>query len=146
MEQTLTVTDINSQDVGLVWPLVEAHLQGALERSTGEYLMEDIIQGLSLGYFRLWVVYDKRKKILASAVCEMREFPRKKICFILLMGGEGMEDWLDSIWAIEDWAKQNGADAVAAYTRPGISKVLKGQGYSSPYIVVQKELTDRRLH
>lgn len=146
MEQAITVTDVNIRDIDTLWPLVKDLLQRAIDRNQGEFTLEDIYDSLVLGTMTLWIAYDKDRKIQASAVCEMRRFSQRLICYIILLSGEGFEDWHWAINAIEEWARENGADAIAAYTRLGFIKTMKKYGFRVPYTVIQKDLTDRRLH
>lgn len=146
MEQTITVTDVLTDDVDVLWPKVEDILTRAVERNQGEFTLEDIHSGLLSGNLTLWIAYDKEGYLLASAVCEMRLFPKRKICYILLMAGEGFNDWNWAINCIEDWAKENGADAIAAYTRRGFVRTMWDFGYQEVYTVIQKNLDERRLH
>lgn len=146
MEQIIKVTDINTSDVDMIWPQVKAYLQQAIDRNQGEFTLDDVHLGLITGFMTLWIAYDKKGKILAAAVCEMRDFAKRKICYLLLMAGDGFDDWSWAINSIEDWALQNGADAVAAYTRRGFVKPMKDYGYREVYTVIQKELNERRYH
>jgi len=143
----ITVTDINTGDVERLWPKVKGMLQLAVDRNQGEFNLDDIQCGLNSGVMRLWVAYDNdTNEILSAAVCEIRNFPKRRICYIVLMAGEGFDDWNWAITCIEDWARENGADALAAYTRRGFIKTMKNYGYAEVYSVIQKELTDRRIH
>lgn len=146
MEQAVKVTDVNTEDIELLWPRVEPFLQGALEHSQGEYSLEDIKLQLMTGLMRLWIAYDEEGIILASAVSEIRIFPQKRVCFVILMGGENMERWLHTSAAVQHWAMENGADSVVGYVRKGLAKKLKDFGYREIYTVVQQDLVNRRLH
>lgn len=142
----MKVTDINTEDVELLWPRVEHFLQSALDQGQGEYTLEDIKLQLMTGLMHLWVAYDEEGIILASAVSEIRNYPQKRVCFVVLMGGEDMERWLHTSAAVQHWAMENGADAVRGYVRKGLAKKLKDFGYRDIYTVVQQDLVNRRLH
>lgn len=146
MEQTLIVTDVNAEDVDKLWEMVKGNLEHALEYSRGEYTIEDIYWLLLSGDMRLWIAYDAAGKLQTSAVCEMRSYPQKVICYIVLSGGGSFANWKYAVDMIEDWAIENGADAVCAYTRPAIAKGLREHGYASAYTVIHKDLKERRLH
>ena len=146
MEQTITVTDVNTEDVDKLWWMVKDLLQLAIDRNQGEFTLEDIQTDLLAGHTRLWIAYDEDRKVKACAVCELRKFTQRKICYIILLAGEDFNCWHWSINAIEEWARENGADAIAAYTRKGFIKTMRKYGFREPYTVIQKDLTDRRLH
>ncbi len=146
MEQAITVTDVNMEDIDTLWGGVKDRLQAAVDRNQGEFTLEDIRNELILGTMTLWIAYNKAGAIKACAVCEFRIFPRKKICYLVLMSGEIFADWHWAINAIEDWAKANGADSIEALTRKGFAKLMRPYGYREPYTIIRKDLTDRRLH
>ena len=146
MEQTLTVTDVKTEDVDVLWDSVESYLQVAIDQNQGEFTLEDIRQDLLEGLMTLWIAYNKKGELLACAVCEMRQFSQRKICYIVLLAGTGFDNWHWAINAIEEWARENHADALAAYTRKGFIKFMRQYGFREPYTVIQKDLTDRRFH
>lgn len=144
--EEIIVTDVNAEDVDILWPKISDHLQAALDRGQGEYRLEDIHNYLIEGQMRLWILYDREGRLLSSAVCEIHDYPQKRVCTVVLTGGETVDHWAYGMAAIEDWARQNKADAVVAYTRRGIAKLLQQNGFTETYTVVQKELSERRLH
>lgn len=146
MEQTVKITDVKTEDVELIFPQVKEHLEEALRYGLGEYSIDDIYIGLVTGLMHLWIAYETGGKIKASAVCEIRNFPQKKVCHILLMGGQDMASWFHAHEAVEEWAQENGADVMTAYTRKGMVKLVGHLGYTEQYMVITKELTERRLH
>lgn len=142
----MKITDINTEDIDTLWPFVEDFLQSALDQGQGEFELEDIHLCLITGLMRLWIAYDINGNIVASATTEIKQFPRKKVCFVVLLGGKDIDDWLHGSLALEQWARENGADAIVAYTRRGLAKKLKDHGYREVYTVVQQDLVQRRLH
>lgn len=145
MEQII-VTDVDAEDVEILWPKIRDYLASALEHGQGEYNIDDIHYSLLDGSMRLWILYNADGELLSSAVCEIRKYPQKTVCYVILTGGDSIEHWSYAMAAIEDWALQNGADAVAAYTRRGVAKMLQSSEFNTVYTVVQKELSERRVH
>jgi len=146
MQVDLTVTDVKTEDVDTLWEGVAPQLQRAVDQNQGEFTLEDIRYDLLQGQMTLWIAYDADARLQACAVCEMRQFAQRKICYIVLLAGEDFQSWHGSINAIEEWARENGADAIAALTRKGFIKTMRQYGFREPYTVIQKDLTDRRLH
>lgn len=146
VEQTVTITDVNAEDIDILWEKVKGNLALAIEYSRGEYTLEDIHLSLISGFMKLWIGYDKDGKLLASAVCELVNYPQKKVCYVVLAGGGFFDIWTKASVCIEDWALANGADTMAAFTRRGVAKKMKAFDYNEVYTVIQKDLTKRRLH
>ena len=69
-----------------------------------------------------------------------------KICYVVLAGGGFFDIWVEASICIEEWARANGADSVAAFTRRGVAKKMNDYEYKEVYTVIQKDLTKRRLH
>lgn len=146
INNSITVTDVRTEDVDIMWESVAGYLQDAVDQNQGEFTLEDVRHDLLTGRMVLWIAYDKDARLQACAVCEMRRFTQRTICYIILLGGDGFDNWHWAINAIEEWARENGADAVAALARKGFIKTMRQYGYREPYTVIQKDLTDRRLH
>lgn len=146
MEQAITITDVKTEDIDILWEKVKGNLELALEYAQGEYTMEDIHLALIEGKMHLWIGYDEDANLLASAVCELVKYPQKTVCYVVLAGGGFFDLWSEASVCIEDWAKDNGAHAIGAYTRKGLVKKFQAFGYSTAYTVVLKDLTTRRLH
>lgn len=147
MDKTIKITDVNTRDIGMVWGSVNVLLQHAVDKNQGEFNLDDIYVSLLQGHMRLWLAYKERTgEVKSAAVCELRRFPLRNICYIILLAGDGFGEWSWAINSIEEWALDNGADAIAAYARRGFLKPMKDYGYTEVYSVIQKELTDRRLH
>lgn len=146
MEQTVIITDVNAEDIDILWDRVRDNLSLALEHSRGEYTLEDIHLQLISGLMKLWIGYDEDGKLLASAVCELVNYPQKTVCYVVLAGGGFFGIWTEASMCIEDWAVANGADSIAAFTRRGVAKKMQAFAYNEIYTVIQKDLTKRRLH
>lgn len=141
----MKVSDVNTEDVFLLWPQVKDQIESAIKQSNGEYTLDDVYYGLSEGYMRLWIVYEG-SQIIASAVCQISHYPNKIVCWIMFVGGKGLEEWKEESAAIERWAIENGAESMMMYARKGFEKILQPYGYHSTYTVIHKELTQRSFH
>ena len=145
MGETIVITDVNPEDVSHLWEDVEDFLQDALDHGRGEYSMGDIHLNLISGLMTLWIGY-KDGKILSCAVCEIVNYPQKKVCYVVLAGGGFFGIWTQASICIEDWAMANGATTMAAFTRRGVAKGMKEFDYREVYTVIQKDLYKRELH
>lgn len=144
----INVTAIDSEDVTIIWPMVRETLESVISRSS-DYTLHDIHVGLLTGQMKLWVSYEKRlegNKVRSLAVVELRQEANRCVCFILFAAGGTLEDWEIGSECIEDWAVQLGASAIQAHTRPGVIRRFTNSGYKPVATVVEKELTQRRLH
>ena len=146
MEQVINVATIEPNDVDKVWPLVREDLAVAVEQSQGEIGLPDIHVALLTGLMRLWISYNSDGTVRSSAVVEIRVTPQKRICFILFAAGGTLNDWDYGSEVIEQWALEQGADVIQAFARKGVVRRFEHLGYQPVYTVVQKDLTQRRLH
>lgn len=89
----------------------------------GKINLQDIYEGCLDHRYTIWLIYhDDVKGVFFTRI---GVFPRKRICEIMLMNGEGMEEWLEiGIEKVKDWAKSQNCDSVEIYGRPGWSRVL----------------------
>jgi len=146
MEQAITITDVNTDDIDILWEKVKWNLKLGVDEEAGEYTLEDIRLALLSGEMKLWISYDETGKLLASAVCELVKYPQKTVCYVVVAGGGFFGIWIEASVCIEEWALANGADAIAALTRKGVAKKMREHGYMETYTVIQKNLKQRRLH
>lgn len=146
MEQAVKITDVNVEDIDVLWGMVEPLIEKGLEHTLGGWNVDDIYRALHDRNVRLWITYTDDGKILAAAICEIRKFPQRTVAYILIAAGKDIELWEAHYESIGEWAMENGADVLVAYTRPGIAKRLKPYGFKSKQVVIVKELTRRSLH
>jgi len=143
--QTVTITDINTEDVPRLWPFVSAQMERALRHGVGDYTIEDLYQNLTRGQMRLWIAYSAGE-ILASAACQIVRQAHESVCYLVTLAGEDMDVWEHGLQCIEDWASANGAVKMIAHTRKGLAKRCKAFGYQERQIIIQKPLVARILH
>lgn len=141
----ITVTDINPQDIDKVWPLVRGTLEPVVEK-TPDYTMPDIHVGLLTGLMKLWISYEETGKVRGVSVVELRHYHERTVCFILFAAGGDLSDWDLGSSCIEQWAMEVGAEAIQAHARKGVVRRFAAAGYRPISTVVEKELTQRRLH
>lgn len=138
------ISFVPADRVDTVWDFVSGYVQQAIEHSMGELQLSDIRAMLSVGALQLWVVTEGMH-ISAAIVTELKCFTTLKICNILLLGGQGLERWVQLIGDIEAWALSNGADTVTCFSRKGFIPILKEFGYGQQYVVLSKKL-GKRIH
>ena len=125
------------EQVDDAWPAVEYWIEDALKRSGNLYLPEDIREECKRNAMQLWLVAHEHN-IKAVVVTCVIEYPRKKICQILICTGEGREHWQEMIALLEGWAKENGCDVMRPIARKGWARLLKD--YRQTHVVLEKDL------
>jgi hypothetical protein len=72
-------------------------------------------------------------------VTQIVVYPQHKVCLVVALGGEGLDEWFDELMdTIESWAAQNECRYVEEYGRKGWLKVGKKRGYGEVYTVMRK--------
>jgi hypothetical protein len=127
------------EQVDDAWPVVETWIADALERSGGVYLPEDIKDACERNAMQLWLVTDEGD-IRAVVVTAVIDYPRKKVCQILICTGEGRGQWQEMIGLLEQWARDNGCDIFRPVARTGWARVLKPFGYRQTHVILEKDL------
>lgn len=121
------------------WKWVEPFLLAALAKNNGEFHLQDIKEGLESGKQALWLAVEEGH-YKGCAVVEFRRFPCKKVCYIVLLGGEDFSSWAAQDSVFNAWVKANGAVGIAAYVRKGFVPVAKPYGYRDIYTIIYKDL------
>lgn len=132
---------IKWHDIPLYWPTVKDWIAQALTHGAG-YWPQDIYQRLMYREMTLWLVRDGEDAICACAVTQLWSQPRVKVCDLLLVGGEGLENWAHLIGKIEDWARSQGCVETRAHGRAGWKREAKTFGYEQLHVVFRKRLDE----
>lgn len=129
------VVPVISYDIAGVWGLIRPWMDRALAAEKVQlYGLGDIYRALLNKEMQLWLANDM------CCVTQIQNYPKAKVCVILLLGGEHPERWLDGIYVIEDWAKQLGCAETRVHGRRGWERLLKPYNYIHESTVLVKEL------
>lgn len=125
-----------SEFVHRIWVEVEPFIESALEYSDGKYSASDIRTALICREMQLWVYAGE--KIEAVAVTQLQVFPKKRVCFFVIVAGRHARNWLSEEKLILNWAKAHGCNSIEAFARPGWTKLVKD--YQPIHVVLRKKI------
>ncbi len=138
---TTFLTGIPSQEIDEIWEACEPFIERASKKGQSEMTSQDIYNFCKDAKMQLWIVFDSEANIKAVVTTEIINYPKKKVCRIITLGGKEIDNWLHSITVIEAWAEENGCHAMETFCRKGFIKKLEHYGYEQTYTVLGKELT-----
>ena len=107
-----------------IWWKIEEHLLRMSPHSEGELEPDDFFESLINAEMHLWVAI-KDEDIIASMITQFVAYPRKRVLRIISIGGDSMDQWIDQLPMIEDWALTMGCTSIECWGRKGWLKVLK---------------------
>ena len=137
MAETSRLVCYSSKQIHYVWPQVFPHIERALDRGSN-YTLDDIFLGLSKAEMQLWVWQGVcRPKIHAAMVTAIQTKNDTKFCLLLAIGGEKMDEWVEYLPVVEEWAKQEGCEEMRIYGRIGWARTL---GFDVKYTRMDKKL------
>lgn len=126
----------------LSWGVIAPMLEKAIEHNHQEMTLVDVADAIVSEKSQLWVAV--QNDIPRGAfVTEIVNYPRKKVCRIVLLGGVSFEEWKHLLVDLENWALMNGCIDLDAYCRPGMAKKTKALGFEESAVVVTKSLRGR---
>lgn len=126
--------------VNRFWPLAEPYIKRALDHAAGEFRPLDLRDYCKDRTVQLWLV-SENERVIAAITTEIINYPRKRHCRIVTLGGTKAPEWTElADIIISEWAKDQGCQAMEAYVRKGYVPVLAGHGYKHKYSAVFKEL------
>lgn len=136
------IAGITSDRIDDVWDRCSKFIEMGINHSQCELSTMDYYDRLVAQEMQLWVVYDEEKQIKCALTTEVIEYPRKKVCRIVSLGGRNLDEWVER-WLdiLERWAEENDCDSIETYCRKGFIKKLEKFGYTNTYTVLGKELT-----
>ena len=138
------VSGIPSRYIDDVWEHCEEYVVMGINKAQEEMNEHDIYYFLKDGEMQLWVVFDEDndKEIKAVVTTQIINYPQKKVCRIVTLGGKGMDEWVSQVLdVLEEWAEEQDCEAMETVCRKGFVKKLKNFGYEQTYTIVGKELT-----
>jgi len=140
IDQTVYASGVQAHEIDNIWKWVLPMVEKPLEHSWGELTSENVKERLKSKDMQMWVGYYKTGEIVAVMTTEIVDYPSKKACRIVTLGGYGMDEWQNHINLIENWAKHNGCDFMETYCRRGFERKMKNYGYEARYSLMGKAL------
>lgn len=137
-QQRIPCTGITEDQLGLVWQECKPLLEKALgEGETIEQVLTRLFQQTA----QLWIGAEDRIEV--ACVTEIITRGGRKYCNVWLTGGRGVNNWLYYLDTIEEWAKENGCDAMLIErARSGWKRLLPK--YKTKTISLVKEIDHGR--
>lgn len=117
-----------------LWPMAWPYLEKAIEQGGNEYHIEDVKISCEIGEYILWIVRNGK----AAIILEVSDYPLGKQCDIVMLGGDGINDWLKELEEIEGWASRVGCKRMILTGRAGWKKKLTD--YKVKTVTMVKEL------
>jgi len=109
-------------------------IEDALEYNDQGITLEDVLDGLSLGYYKLWPEAE------GCCVTQIKELPNGTLVNIFL-GAGNMNAIEKCVASIEGYAKCIGAKKVMLIGRRGWERTfLRGRGFNTPFTIMMKEI------
>tara|TARA_R100001460_G_scaffold102622_1_gene147315 strand:- start:5918 stop:6346 length:429 start_codon:yes stop_codon:yes gene_type:complete len=138
---TTFLTGIPSQEIDEIWEACEPYIELGAKKGQREMTSKDIYNFCKEAKMQLWIVFDSESNIKAVVTTEIINYPKKKVCRVITLGGQEIDNWLHCISVIEAWAEENKCHAMETFCRKGFIKKLEHYGYEQTYTVLGKELT-----
>ena len=140
VETNCKVALVSPEHIPNIWDTVHRHLELMTPHSEGELQPEDFYEALTNAEMQLWIAIDDGH-ILASMVSQIIPYPRKQVLRIISIAGKGVEQWMQFLPLVEDWALSVGCTSLECWGRKGWLKVLKD--WKCSYHIITKDLTAR---
>lgn len=123
---TVHIVPIAPASVRTVWPLVEHHIESALEWCQGTFLPIDILEQVERGEKQLWVAQRDDGHVVAALVSFINRYPRRTSICVPFIGGTEVRSWFrKALLAIESWGMEQGCDALEGGARRGWLRMAK---------------------
>ena len=135
--QNCSVHILRPEEVDLFWNHVEPLLKKVVPHSEGELEPEDFLPLLKTGEMDLWIVI-MDKRVIAAMITQVIPYPRKNVCRILAIAGEGLHIWMKHFPMLEEWARQRDCKHIELWGRKGWLRVLKN--WKNSYHILTKEI------
>lgn len=123
-----------------LWPEIGPKLAAIADRSRGRWTVEPLLDAILDGRWQLWVVWNRAEDRLQAIVGTeiYTELSGKRFCGIRFATGDDRAAWMPLLDELEQWARENGCDAIDGWCRRGWEKHLPA--YTLTHVLLEKDL------
>ena len=130
MVAPLRLAGVEPERLFEVWPRVSAWVEAACARPGCDLRPVELFVAAANREAQLIVGLDEVGEIIAAAVTQVREYPDRRTCWVLVVGG-AWANWRSALSAVEAGARRSGCSAVEFVGRRGWRRVLPGYAAAS---------------
>ena len=127
------------EHIPAIWNEIEPFIKKALDRGS-IYTLEDVYDNLRECRMQLWCYRDpKLRAVLTTGIIGDE-------CFLITLGGNNIQDWIDAYPIIERWAIEQGCGSMKIHGRKGWAKILGFEIVSKDHLnlyVMEKLIWDQ---
>jgi len=136
VDMRLVPVDLIDQHWSTFAPMIEL----AQKRVADQCGMGDILDWLHDGTSRLWGIYVDEKPLAAMTTAD-KNYPRKRVMVIEMIGGERADLWSESaLGELARVSRLSGYDAIETHARAGWSKLAKRYMFTPKHVAYEMEL------
>jgi hypothetical protein len=122
------------------WKDVSKLLAPNMDAAKGDFDIHDLEAMVMSDRAYAGVAFENDVPVM-GIVFAFRHYSTKMTINVLMLAGSNLAAIANGFWpAFLDWARQSGAVEIEACTRPAMSRVLGGMGFTHKYDVVKFEL------
>lgn len=123
--ETFTLRVAPPEEVSSSWPKIREHLDRAIEYCGGDFDSDDILR--LVGERRAFIILmETGGEIVLAAACEIQELPKKRVMFVMALGGSGLDVLAMHFWSrIQGIAAVLKVDAVRGAVRPSMQRYYR---------------------
>lgn len=146
LDKWLTLTLVSAENYEEYWPAARRLLLDA-KHTWEEFATLDIIHNWIVNnVMQLWIVHGDEEGIRLALLTEFYMWPKVKMGRIRWIAGEGLDQALPLLDAVEMWMKRHGAQKVEIIGRRGWERKLKPYGYEFHSVCLHKNLEELKEH
>lgn len=131
---------IHASKVDDVWHVVAPWIAQAIGDSDTWSDLEAIKDNAKRGFSHIWIGRKPNQEVDVVFVSETWFLDGRRAFVIRWLTGKDMNEWIEDLEYIENWASSNGYQSVHIWGRPGWQRVCKPLGYKHEFTVMSKPL------
>lgn len=113
--------------VASAWAEAQPHLAESIAMTGGRFEPDDVRELCAKGGMQLWLI-GHGENMVAAAVTEVVDYPRKRYGRVVFVGGEGAKDWhTDLEAALQSWSRAWGCHGLEAFGRKGWGRLIHAE-------------------
>ena len=135
---SISIRPVDANFVQQVWPLVEGHLQSALDKGEGpaDYNIHHVQMFLTSGQWLLLVATDEDNIVHGAATVSFINYPMHRVAFITAIGGKLISNQ-ETFEQLRKLMKSYGATKIQGFGRESIVRLWQRYNFEPRHTLVE---------
>lgn len=127
----MEITPVENHQIDFLWSRVKPYFEQVAETTHGRFTANDIRQRVKTTKQQLWIAHEG-EEVYGFVITQCTDYPQMRCLVMHFTAGRELFKWKDAMLkTIQEFARNNGCEAIESFGRAGWAKVFKEDGYKA---------------